>query len=564
MRPPLLVVLLLVALPVSLVLAREDAPRIQEIEGYFAPANGRFLYYDLFNLNAGQTLYIYLESGEFDPYLVFCDIDCEETFAENDDIDYADGNTNAAIEIQIPATGDYSIAIADCCDETAEGVFRLLIGLNAPAVLTGSAEPTGDELAVPYLLDDMTVGGYDRSGAADCSQLQERPTLSGPAQTWETDHFVMHYTEEGQDRATPWFVEQVASAMEDVYLVQIMVRGWPMPPPDCGEGGDERFDVYLIDVVGREDILGYAMPGGIIGDNPQSSVVEEWSAYSYIVLDNDFRGTGQQPIPLMRATAAHEFHHTIQFGYDVGDLLNWYYEATSVWMETQTFVKDEAATPYVDDYFDTTDVCIGASSPRLRIYSEWLLIDTLVEDYGLAVVPQLWDRVAEYEGMEPLYRLLDDLGTTPQAFMQRVAVRNLLLDYALGHRFAATVRAEAIVTINGKYTPSETGVQQLGVDYIRLDQRRQYRFAVEPSNLVMLVVGIDPILKEAVVFELAQTGVVDTTPFSDAYLLVLNTDAHEDPDDCVMTDWTLIVGDGKGQTVAPIRRYDASRYKSLD
>lgn len=148
--------------------------------------------------------------------------------------------------------------------------------------------------------------------------------------------------------------------------------------------------------------------------------------------------------------------------------------------------------------------------------------------------------------------------------MQRVAVRNLLLDYVLSYKFAATVRIEAAVTENGKYVPSESGVEPLGVDYIRLDQQRVYRFAVEPSNLVLVVVGIEPVLKEAVVFELGQSGVVDTTPFSDAYLLVFNSDAHEDPDDCEMTDWVVTVADGKGRTVVSTQRYDASRYKPLD
>src|SRR5690606_27813123 len=142
-----------------------------------------------------------------------------------------------------------------------------------------------------------------------------------------------------------------------------------------------------------------------------------WAAYAYLVVDNDMRGAGD-PGHLLRATAAHEFHHAIQFGYDINDALNWYYEATSSWLETVTFPNQQDATPYVGDLYSTLSYCIGTNSANdLRIYGEWLLIDNIARDYGNDAVVRLWEHIADVEGMEALYNFLSEVGTTPQDFM---------------------------------------------------------------------------------------------------------------------------------------------------
>src|SRR5690606_15250226 len=78
-----------------------------------------------------------------------CDIECEDVFASNDDYNYPK-TTNSALEYTFEEDGDYSIYIWDCCDEEAEGVFRILIGLETPEVLEGDIFPTGDPFVVTY------------------------------------------------------------------------------------------------------------------------------------------------------------------------------------------------------------------------------------------------------------------------------------------------------------------------------------------------------------------------------------------------------------------------------
>lgn len=514
----------------------QDEPKVQEFTGTIDSDHPRF-FYDLFGLEAGQIVYLYAEatSDDLDTYIGIGDIEFEEVFAENDD--YSLSSTNSALEYRIEEAGDYSVIITRYDDSTS-GDYRFLIGINAPDVLTGNAEPTGHEIALLYDEGDVELE------ATDCSTLEERPELSGPEQIRETENFVIHYTDKGRDGATRLFVDEVEKVMEEVLAIQIDQMGWPLPPSDCGEGGDERFDVYLMELL-SENTLGYAQPESLIVDNPDTPETETYAAYSHLVLDNDFVGISDR-ISVMRATAAHEFNHAIQFGYDLSDAVHWYYEATAVWLETQTFPDDEDATPYVVELFDAPDVCIGSlpAEDSLRYYAEWIFIDSLARDHGVKIVPDLWKEIAESEGMEPFYDVLEKYDTTPQEVVKRFAIRNLLLDYELADRFYARVHVESNVNGVGEVAPRQSGVQELAVDYLFITRLGQYTFSIDQPNLELIVVGIDQQNDEARVFEIGQEGTVDTTPFSRAYVIVLNTDTFEDPDNCTATDWTLTVEDG--------------------
>jgi hypothetical protein len=528
-----------------------DDRQVQEFTGAVSPEQ-EYNFYDIYGLQAGQTLYVYAESNEFDTMIVVGDIDFTQELARSDDI--SENNVNSALEFVVPADGDYSIAITDCCRSDVSGGFRIVLGLNAPDVLQGAARDNGAQIALVYQGQEATVGDYDRTPAESCDQqeAQARPLLSGSEFTIESQNFIIHYTLSGRDSVTEEYVGAVQSTMEQVLQIETQQMGWPLPPSDCGEGGDTRFDVYLMETL-SEGIMGYAQPGNIVGDNPNSSYLETWAAYSFLVLDNDFNGH-PTPRPAMRVTAAHEFHHGIQFGYDLNDAVNWVYEATSTWMETQTFTQDEDATPYVADLFEYPDLCIGATPDdpnySTRIYAEWLLIDNIARDYGVEAIKRMWEDFADYEGMDAFYTFLNQIGTTPQEVALRYAIRNLLLDYDLAAKFRGSVRMEGKINGPGVYTPRSSGVQELGADYVQINIPGTYTLTVDYPDLELAVVGIDPASGTAQVFVLGTSGTVDTTPYPVAYVIIFNASQHASPDECTMVNWTLSVANGKGQPAA--------------
>lgn len=539
-----------------------------QVQQFYGAVNehNEFVYYDIFGAEAGQTIYIYAESDEFDTWIGICDPVCEEALIDNDDIDYEGGNTNSALEYTFPEDGDYTIFVSDCCRSDVEGTFRLLIGYDAPEILTGNASPNGAEIAIEYEPTRTTLDTSEvvRSESESCEdvELTERPTLSGPERTAETDNFIIHYTLEGEDAATEEFVGEVLSFVEEVLQIQTQELGWPAPPRDCGEGGDTRFDFYLEEILDEGNILGYAQPGNIVGDNPSSSITETWAAYSFMTIDNDFRGTNA-PLVVMRATVAHEFHHTIQFGYDIGDALSWYYESTASWMELQTS-SDQDATDYTAAVLRQPDFCIGTleEDSGVRVYGEWLLIDSIAQDFGRDSIISLWEHVADYEGMDVYYNFLDSLGTSPDEVLLRYSIRNLLIDYPHADDFPETVYIEATINGTGEIRPENSGVQEMSADFLLIRRKGLYTFSIDESNLSLVVVGIDRSSDEAQIFELGQSGTVDTNDFDNAYLIILNTDQHNDPDRCHETDWELTVSDGTGErlTQANEERFDASNF----
>ena len=340
-------------------------------------------------------------------------------------------------------------------------------------------------------------------------------------------------------------MNEVVAFVESALEIQTQQLGWPSPPRDCGEGGDTRFDFYLEEILTRDNVFGYAQPENIVGDNPNSDYPEVWAAYSFLSIDNDFHGS-DDPLGVMRATVAHEFHHAIQFGYDVGDAFPWYYEATASWIETQTSPEDEDATGYTESVFINPDLCIGTLQEEtgVRIYGEWLLIDSLAQDHSPQSIIRLWEYVADFEGMDGYYGFLDELGTSPHDVLRRYAVRNLLRDYDLGASFPATVYIEGTINGAGTVTPRFSGVQEMGADYVLIRRRGNYTFEIDNSNLSVVVVGVDRDAGQALAFNLGQSGTVDTSPFDNAYVVILNNTEHDDTESCTETMWALTVRDG--------------------
>jgi hypothetical protein len=142
-------------------------------------------------------------------------------------------------------------------------------------------------------------------------------------QAVETTHFCVHYSGD-----LAW-AQTTADVLEHVWSDEIGRLGFRTPPAD----GDGLFDVYLRDI-GGEGYYGACAPA----ENAAHST-------SSCVLDDDFAPAQFGGAPAMNSlevTAAHEFFHVVQFGYDTGEDI-WLMEGSAVWAEEQVY-------PSVNDY----------------------------------------------------------------------------------------------------------------------------------------------------------------------------------------------------------------------
>lgn len=409
--------------------------------------------------------------------------------------------------------------------------------------------------------------GLASADTPDCESLYPRPVLSGDHRRVIMDNFVVHYTDTGRDGATPAFIAEVVSAMADTWTHHIDDFGWNPPPPDCGEGGDTHFDVYVMELL-DENHVGLVTREGIVGDNPLTDAREINAAYSHLAIDNDF-SLVDDPIGFMRSTVAHEFTHALQLGYDSNDSFYGIYESTATLMELLTFREDETASRYARLMFQYPDVCIGGLPETergllmSRVYAEWMLMDTLVHLTEPAIIPALWSALAQGDGLVTFYDVLLNFGVLPADAVREMAIRNLLLDYDQASRFEGRVRVEANINGSGTVTPRQTGVQPLSVDYLLITAPNLYTFQLTDGYLELFIVGIDQANNRTTVYDLGQRGTVDTRRYDYAYGIILNTRSHDDPLTCLYDDWTLIVSYADEDTPQdqPSRnQWDASRF----
>lgn len=138
-----------------------------------------------------------------------------------------------------------------------------------------------------------------------------------------TPHFCVHYS------GNQAWAQTTADTLEHVWSVEVDGMGYRHPLYD----GDGLFDVYLQEIGGR-GYYGACAPA----QNARHSVAS-------CVLDDDFDPAefgGAPAINSLEVTAAHEFFHAIQFGYDT-DEDTWFMEGTAVWAEEQVY-------PDINDY----------------------------------------------------------------------------------------------------------------------------------------------------------------------------------------------------------------------
>jgi len=491
----------------------------------------------LFGFEAGDTVLIIARatSGDLDTVLTLQDAD-GNVVAENDD--FNPDTYDSALAYTIPESGSYTLIL-----ESFEG------------------ESTGDYALSVTVGDESLLKVID-----DMSRIE----LSGPVLIRETAHFRIHYTLEGADDTTEQYVDGLVDAAEKVWRIQIDEMGWPAPPPDGEEGGDDRYDIYIASLKKSDGYtLGYTQPGEIVGDNPNTRTLEEYASDSYIVIENDFseeRDSDLDPLSIMRTTFTHEFNHAIQFGYDYGDEQSWYYEATSSWIETVTIPDDQGATGYVSYNYTYPELCFGTTADPddgMLQYGDWLFIQSLVDAHGEGIVQALWDSVADYENFEVLEETLADYDETIQQALARYRVQNLVRDYALAPQFEATVWLENTIRDMGSWTFIGEGVQEFGANYFYFKRPPgfyDFQLTDDKGFLDLWAIGVRG--DEAEAFDLRRGGTIDTQGYDYVYLMVFNPVYDDNVDECSYSSYNLDIQIANEVPQPPLTlTFDASHFE---
>ncbi len=391
---------------------------------------------------------------------------------------------------------------------------------------------------------------------------QARPALSGEERTYGTDHFVIHYTFIGIDAVpsadrdssgTPDWVEDVGATMETIRRVEVDQLGWPAPLPDQGEGGDTRFDVYLMELFSK-NLAGYVSPdGGTVGDNPNTTRREQSAAYGYLVLENDFIDPNPPaglkvwpPSDWMRIVAAHEFNHMLQISITGTHAMQWWFESTANWMETEVFPDLPDNLLSAGAVFKSPDTCmlryggVNRVESGLHWYGMWVFDEMLAEEYGPGIILDIWLRMGDSAGYVPFDDAFAAHGSTFEDEVQHFAEDVLLRDFADGNAYPVA-RLQESVTGPGEWTPAD-GVQRYAMDYIGLAiTSGLYTVTLDSPDdgVTGIVVGVHG--STADVFPAGRATTLDFGAYDHVYLIVVNLTRPPNEAGCATARYTYAV-----------------------
>jgi hypothetical protein len=226
------------------------------------------------------------------------------------------------------------------------------------------------------------------------------PVLSGPESTMlsTSGRYLIHYTTTGAD-AVPslvW-VQTVAQTFDDV-AVSYLGLGWRLAPTVAGA----PYDVYLRNLASQQ-LYGQTTS---VQPLPLPGFANAFS--SFIEIDNDFLDpvyqnalsnnlltTAQKALQSLQITAAHEYHHAIQYGYNFFFDV-WYAEATSTWQEDELYDGVNQLYNYLPAWFNNSTLAldIPADITTGGGYSRWIANRYLAEQHGTVVIRSIWEKLA--------------------------------------------------------------------------------------------------------------------------------------------------------------------------
>jgi len=318
-----------------------------------------------------------------------------------------------------------------------------------------------------YRLSKRTVNTF--------SSLFQRPSAQNTF-TSIGGHFQIHYNTSGihavdeadlDENGVPDYVDETGKSFETMWDLLINQMGYNPPPSD----GNDTFDVYIRSL-GSQRVYGLTYPE-TFGENTTSS---------YMEIDNDFKDNiyFSRGLDGLHVTVAHEFYHSVQFGYYSNFGAAWWQEITSTWMEDVVYPEVNDFYQYVncgfDCVFDRPDVSLDKFTGLLpfgrAIYGHYL-----EQVYGNESVRRVWETLAERS--PSTYSLADVSAGMPMGGLEQSIIRysvwNFLTDdrsrqgyYSEASDFPSVRNTDVVLSTGGSFTSSDE-VDYLGCAYIKVE-----------------------------------------------------------------------------------------------
>jgi List-Bact-rpt repeat protein len=305
----------------------------------------------------------------------------------------------------------------------------LAYAIGAPKRLPEAyASPVPWDGTLPLLLLSQRVAGMRRGPARARIQAALAGGACGEETGANTSTSTSHFYIEYQAIQGGLSITNYETSLETTWTTEVDSFDWAAPPLHPSVPGGKYHvvvDTLTSGLYGFVTTVGtYA---GLAGDNPNTAWTEPDAFRTCMALNRNygppFPGTPQQALD---ATTAHEFNHSIQFGYGAltganePDLV--FTEGGATWMEDEVF---DAANDNYNYLWPTFAVSMGEYTPSP--YPYWVVFRALTERFGTGtsgggedVMQDFWEAVSQSGSAIDLNALNTGLGnqgtTLPDAY----------------------------------------------------------------------------------------------------------------------------------------------------
>ena len=219
-------------------------------------------------------------------------------------------------------------------------------------------------------------------------------------------HFKLHWNNTGVDavpqadvsgNGIPDYIDSAAVIFDQVWHTEIELLGYN-PPPGPDGNPVAIYHIYFTD-------QGYY---GLTWFDKRIEIDNTVKYTSFMEIENDFLGFYSPGLKGLKVTAAHEFHHAIQLGYNVRQQDYFFYEMTSTWMEEYNYPRINDYRQYLDDFFNQV------SNTPFNYYNQYtffpygnfLYVQMLSDLYGADIVRHVWESMLTRPTLDALRYVL--------------------------------------------------------------------------------------------------------------------------------------------------------------
>ncbi len=334
------------------------------------------------------------------------------------------------------------------------------------------------------------------------SSLDERAEASGLDETYDNGMFRFHYTTTGSNAVStadtnsnsiPDYIEQMSAELNYVVAVELTMNSFTEPPSDDwysannDNGGSGAYDVYVRNAGGG--VYGYVQPeyyaNNNTGNNEHSSGVNEVNAFtSYMVMRHNYNGFPNTELEAIQVTAAHEYFHAVQFGYD-GWEENWVTEATAVQFEEIVYDEVNDCYQYMSSWFNSPQQSLNLDSSN-RWYGSFIFFEYVNSHLSDEAIREFWEQSITHDSyygdysVQTLDEAFDDLGSSFAEMLNGMSVANRIMssasavspwDYEEADSYSASLATFDTVSYSAgtDETVTSTNLQENAAQYIRLN-----------------------------------------------------------------------------------------------